>query len=111
MRPTANELNDTPASTGKINPPNGCRTYESLFKQYNWDVRTMLAIAEAESNCNPNAISPPNWDGVRDYGLCQLHGQYILDPSKNVAVAYNKWLRQGYHAWTSFNTNKYRKYL
>ena len=79
--------------------------------QYSWDWHIMLAIAHAESSCNPNAISPANYDGIKDYGLLQLHGQYVLDPIANIQAAYNKWLRQGYHAWSTFNNGMYLRYM
>ena len=89
--------------------PTDC--YANLMAQYSWDWHIMLAIAHAESSCNPNAISPANYDGIKDYGLLQLHGQEILDPSQNIATAYHKWLTQGYHAWSTYNSGAYLTYM
>lgn len=91
--------------------PQGCAAYVPLLQQYNWDISIMAAVMQAESNCNPNAASPPNYDGLRDYGLMQLHGQEIYDPSTNVAHAYAIWQRQGYHAWSTYSSGAYLKYL
>lgn len=89
----------------------GCAQYRSLVAQYNWNVNTMMAIMRAESGCNPNEISPVDYDGERDYGLLQLHNMDILNPSQNIAAAYHKWTIQGYGAWTSYNTGFYLSYL
>lgn len=92
-------------------PTNGCQSYRYLVEQYDWNVQVMAAVMRAESGCNPNAVSPVNYDGVRDYGLMQLHGQYILDPSQNVAAAYRLWQVQGYHAWSAYNNGSYEQFL
>lgn len=94
-----------------IQVPQGCAAYMPLLQQYDWDINVMAAVMQAESNCNPNAESPPNYDGLRDYGLMQLHGQEIFDPATNVAHAYTIWQRQGYHAWSTYNSGAYLKYL
>ncbi len=89
----------------------GCSSYRADFNQYNWNVNVAEAICEAESNGNPNAISPPNYDGLRDYGLMQLHGEPILNPASNIAAAYQKYQMQGWEAWTTYNTGRYLSYL
>ncbi len=68
----------------------------------------MYGVMVAESRCNPSAINTHNYDGVYDYGLMQLHGQYILDANQNIAAAYRLWTKQGYHAWTTYNSGAYR---
>lgn len=89
-----------------------CDAYKKIVAQYDWDVRVALAIMRAESTCNPNAVSPPNYDGLRDHGLMQLHGVAIYDPAKNIAYAYNnKYLHGGWSHWTVYNTGAYAKYL
>lgn len=92
-------------------PLNGCQSYRHIVAQYDWNVQIMSAVMQAESGCNPNAISPVNYDGVRDYGLMQLHGQYILEPSQNVAAAYRLWQVQGYHAWSAYNNGSFEQFL
>jgi hypothetical protein len=91
--------------------PQGCAAYVPLLQQYDWDVSVMAAVMQAESGCNPNAVNPVNYDGIGDYGLMQLHGQEIYDPSQNVAHAYSIWTRQGYHAWSTYNNGAYLRYL
>lgn len=83
--------------------------YTNLLQQYDWDWHVMLAIEKTESTCNAAAVSPPDWDGIRDYGAMQLHGQAIFDPAANIAEAYQIWSRQGYHAWSSYNSGAYLK--
>ena len=88
-----------------------CTAYSGLISQYNWPVATMTAICQAESGGNPNAVSPLNYDGLRDYGLFQIHGEAILDPAANVARAYGKYTSQGLGAWSVYNNGRYLSYL
>lgn len=91
---------------------NGCNTYIGTFNKYNWNVQTMLAICMAESHGNVKAES--NTD---DYGLLQIHqglelyGTKIFDPYFNISIAHIKYVNQGYHAWTTYNSGAYRNYL
>jgi hypothetical protein len=100
-----------PASTFTL--AGGCQQYLPLVEQYDWDVKTAMAIMSAESTtpgipCNSGAIGTASYDGVKDYGLFQLHGIDILDPAQNVAFAYyHKYLTQGWHAWSSYNNGSY----
>lgn len=91
-----------------------CQNYSNLFSQYNWDAATAMAICQAESGGNPNPPSNGyiNYDGVSDYGLMQLHGIAIVDPALNISYAYyHKYLTQGWGAWSTYNSGKYRQYL
>lgn len=90
-----------------------CQNYSNLFDQYNWNAATAMAICQAESQGNPNAISNGNinYDGIPDYGLMQLHGLDILDPAANINAAYAKYLSQGWSAWSTYNSGKYAQYL
>lgn len=91
-----------------------CQSYASLFDQYNWSPSVAMAICQAESQGNPNAVSNGNInpDGVPDFGLMQLHGIDILDPAANVRYAYyNKYLTQGWGAWSTYQSGTYEKYL
>lgn len=83
-----------------------CENYRSLVSQYGWNVSVALAISRAESNCNPNATSGLNYDGLRDFGLFQIHGEAIYDPAANVARAYQKYISQGWGAWSVCNSGK-----
>ncbi len=94
-----------------VQVPQGCAAYVPLLQQYDWNIRVMAAVMQAESSCNPNAVNTHNYDGVYDYGLMQLHGQEIYDPSQNIAHAYAIWQRQGYRAWSTYNNRAYLKYL
>lgn len=91
--------------------PAACEQYRGLVAQYNWPVDTMLAIAYAESGCSAAAVSPPNYDGLRDYGLFQIHGEPIMDAQANVARAYQKYVTQGLTAWSTYSSGKYLAYL
>lgn len=93
--------------------PQGCAAYVPLLQQYDWNYQVMAAVMQAESGCNPNAISNANinYDGIPDYGLMQLHGQEILDPVTNIAHAYAIWQRQGYTAWSTYKSGAYLRYL
>ena len=91
-----------------------CARYISIFDQYNWNVRTAVAICQAESQGVANAVSSPalNYDGISDYGLMQLHGVDITDPAANISYAYyHKYLTQGWGAWSTYNSGKYQQYL
>jgi len=84
-----------------------CDSYASYFEQYSWNVNTAIAICQAESSGNPNAISPTS-----DFGLMQLHDIDILNPAENIAYAYyHKYLTQGWQAWTTYNDGAYAAYL
>lgn len=111
-------------TTGKKKPPapvpipkpqaalTGCESYRPLFDKYDWNVNVAMAIMQAESGCNSSSISPVNYDGVRDYGLMQLHGMDILNPAQNIEAAYyHKYLTQGWEAWSTYNSGKYLSYL
>lgn len=91
----------------------GWQTYVPLIKQYNWPVSTAVAIMRAESGGDPGAVSPLNRDGLRDYGLMQLHGIDILNPAENVAYAYyHKYLPAGgFTPWSTYKDGAYIKYL
>ena len=93
------------------NEPKGCDYYSTLLAKYNWDMHVMTAIMRAESSCVPDAVNRYNYDGIYDYGLLQLHGQEIYDPAANIQAGYNIWLRQGYRAWSTYNSGAYLRFL
>lgn len=111
--PTEQKTLATPAAVAipQTQVPQGCAAYVPLLQKYDWDYHVMAAVMQAESNCNSNAASPPNYDGLHDYGLMQLHGQEIYDPADNIAHAYTIWQRQGYKAWSTYNNGAYLRYL
>jgi hypothetical protein len=89
----------------------GCSNYEPTFAQYGWNVSVAMAICEAESSGNPNAVSQTN-----DYGLMQIHdglalyGDKIYDPYFNISIAYIKYQTQGWEAWSTYLNGAYLKY-
>lgn len=91
-----------------------CASYRGLVAQYDWDVRTAMAVMQAESGCR--AITPDNaalnFDGISDFGLFQLHGMDITDPAANVKAAYSvKYKTQGWGAWNAYKSGAYLAYL
>ena len=38
-----------------------------------------LAVAQVESNFNPNAVSPPNSNGTQDYGVFQINSSDAVE--------------------------------
>ena len=106
---------ETPAPQEPVVQPvaKECDKYRDLFSQYDWDVNTALAICQAESSGIPDNVSPPNWDGSRDYGLMQLNQIPILDPAANIEYAYYHKYKtpQGWNHWTVYKTGKYLNYL
>jgi soluble lytic murein transglycosylase-like protein len=101
-----------PPSPAPIRYAGTCQSYMPLIRKYNWDVRVASAIMQAESRCNASAISPLNYDGLRDYGLFQIHGVAVLDPAANVAYAYyHKYLQSGWYPWTTYTSGRYLQYL
>lgn len=84
--------------------------YLPTLQEYNWNVTIMLAIEKAESQCNPTAVGVIDYDGLRDYGVLQIHGAAIFNPADNIAAAYRIWQKQGYGAWTSYKTGYYTQY-
>lgn len=91
-----------------------CAKYRPIVAQYKWDVNVAMAIMKAESNCR--AVTPDNsainFDGKPDYGLMQLHAIPVVDPVANISIAYhNKYLTQGWGAWSTYKNGAYLRYL
>jgi hypothetical protein len=79
--------------------PVGCENYRPLIEQYDWPVEGAMRTMKAESECDPNAVSPTD-----DHGLFQLHGRPVYDPAENIAIAYGMYVnaRRGsnnFSAW------------
>jgi soluble lytic murein transglycosylase-like protein len=82
-----------------------CESYRSLVSQYAWNVETALRVMQAESGCNPNALS-----STSDRGLMQINWVHsakvggnldaLYDPATNVAVAYQVYQGDGWRAWS-----------
>lgn len=91
-----------------------CEAYRPLVAQHPWDVKIAMAIMEAESGCRE--VTPDNsainYDGIADHGLFQLHGIPVTEPASNISIAYNqKYLTQGWRAWSVFKNGAYLKFL
>ncbi|MFE7720117.1 hypothetical protein ACFU44_13870 [Nocardia rhizosphaerihabitans] len=85
----------------------------------------MLAIMQAESSCNPDAIGDATLtfqgegrtEGM-SCGLLQirvLRGRpscdVLRDVTTNVDWAYRIYKSQGYQAWSTWSNGKYKEYL
>ena len=74
-----------------------------------WDAALMERIAWCESRDEPGAVDPVAYDGAHATGLFQLlvfgPGGSVAGgsttPMVNVAQAHQKWLAQGYGAWSA----------
>ena len=77
----------------------------------------MLAIAQAESGCNPQAVNTANTDGSTDTGLLQInsiHGldpETLIDPTVNIQAAYRIYQTQGLKAWSVYSNGKYKQFI
>ena len=118
--PAAEVVETSPPSPTTASSQNAgrCEEFRAIIEAYPWDARTMLAIARAESGCNPLADNTGlNRDGTNDKGLFQInsiHGYSDaerLDPIQNTAIAFKIWQGQGYQAWSAYNNGSYAKYL
>jgi hypothetical protein len=80
------------------------------------DCNRALVIAQHESSFNPSAVSPPNYDGSRDYGLfqinCRWHGYKVggnchsfLDLETNLRIAKQIYSQEG--GWSRWSTSKF----
>lgn len=97
--PKPEPVKEAPEPPKRIIYPVGCERYRPLVEQYGWNVSVAMAVMQAESGCNPNAISPTN-----DHGLFQLNRIPIYDPAENVSYAYyNKYLKGGWSHWAVCN--------
>jgi len=77
--------------------------------KWQWQCEDAIAIAQCESNMNPNAVSKPNRDGTRDRGLMQINTVWeqawppevwarILEPEVNIAMAHHAYVA-GNNSW------------
>ena len=113
-----------------VKPLSPCEQVEREIKKYDWDHATMLAIAKAESGCNPSnhnlttSETHRRADGsiicVGSYGALQVgclhyNGEDKNDVAANVRIAYRvytnrkAWDVSGYKAWSVFNNGKYKE--
>ena len=95
-----------------------CEEFREIVEKYPWNSKVMLAIARAESNCNPRSDNTGlNTNGTYDYGLFQInsvHGysrNILANPAKNTEIAFKIWQLQGYQAWSAYNNGTYLKFI
>lgn len=81
----------------------------------------MTAISGAESRWRPGAVSPPNFDGSRDYGLSQVnnkaHPRYFKQPGRILEAGYNAraaWDISGHGSnfgpWSTWKSGAWKQY-
>lgn len=100
------------------------RTPCDFIKDYDWDHRVMMAIAMAESHCNPQAVGDTTLTFMtngRLYGYSVGMFQVRILPGReacdshdaetNVRCAYGIYRRQGLSAWSVYNNGKYLSFL
>lgn len=82
------------------------------------EATTLTAIAMAESGGNAGSVNPHDNNGKQtSWGLFQIsdgtHNEPAgwNDPVTNARMALEKLRTQGYKAWGTYNTGKYRQYL
>ncbi len=94
-----------------------CDKYRPLIESYDWPADIMLAIAQAESGCDPTARNTANTDGSTDAGLLQINSIHgidaatLLNPTANVRAAYRIYQSQGLNAWSVYTSGKYKQFM
>jgi len=101
-----------PTPTRKDYLPVGPADIIALIVQYDWPDDTAIAIADCESDFNPNAVNPQPVvlnNGVNHASgvfqmLMPLHqsrldGASPFDAEANIRAAYGLWLEQGWNPW------------
>lgn len=104
----------------------GCEQYRAEISKYDWDVRTMMAIMEAESthegiSCNSNAVGDNyviNGLLAPSCGLLQIRTlvgrptcDQLKDPATNIEWGYKIYQSQTYTAWSKYTNKGYLEYL
>ena len=71
----------------------------SISAEYGVPGYFVKSIAIEESNLNPNAVSPANSNGTRDFGIMQLNNNYFshvdwrcVESNIRAGVAHIRWL-------------------
>lgn len=81
------------------------------------EIGTGVAVALAESGGNSDAVSPPNRNGTKDWGLFQINDVHKarpgfanrMDPQTNANLAFAIWKDAGnkWTPWSTFNSGRY----
>lgn len=110
----------------ELPPATPCEQVRKEVAKYDWDVDIMMAIAHAESGCNPTNHNLTSSETHRDqngnvicvgsYGALQVgclhyNGEDRNDIAANIRIAYQVYKRQGLSAWTQFTNGEYRRHL
>lgn len=131
------------AVTHKIVPPQpttgNCTSVEAEIRRYDWDADLALAVAKAESSCEPDAKGDTDityydcpLEFADDEAACaanqRLYGYSVgvfqirilpgrehcdnFDIATNVACAHEIYLKDGrtFDPWSGYTTGKYRNY-
>jgi len=93
--------------------PVGCSNYSDLVGKYDWNQSVALAVAKAESSCNPNAVGDNYVIGgiyAPSCGLFQIRTlpgrpscEELKNPETNVAWAYRLYNASGWQPWSVCN--------
>lgn len=113
---------EKPAPEAPLPPQVGCEPYLSLVEKYDWDVKVMMAIMQAESSCNPSSVGdnyPIRGVLAPSCGLFQVRTvsaargtcEQLKDPAFNIEKAYGIFKGQGLTAWSVYSNKKYLNYL
>ena len=99
-----------------------------------WKEKDLLsACIQQESQFNPKAISPPNFNKSRDWGLAQFNdgknkttgkaywigegapfkdtNEVLNDPAKNVRIMCEQYKKGNLKYWSSYVSGAYRQWL
>lgn len=92
----------------------------------------ICACIQQESQFNPKAIGKPNFNGTKDYGLCQYNdgknkkgqaywigpgavfkdiNEVLNNPEKNVRIMVQQYKAGNIKYWASYSTGAYKKWL
>jgi len=94
----------------------GCEHYKELISQYDWNVSVALAVVQAESGCNPNAIGDNYPIGgllAPSCGLFQVRTlagrpscEQLQNPATNVEWAYKLYRESNWQPWSVCKNGK-----
>src|SRR5215471_7811226 len=93
------------------------------FSGRDLDIAVAVALAESDGNPNSHNTKPPD----NSYGLWQINmlgglgpdrrakfnltsNNQLFDPATNARVAYGIWRGSGWNAWTTYTSEKYKKF-
>ena len=106
-------INEEPTRTTTMTTTTVEQDIKALICSYSWPCHEALQVAECESNFKPHAISPPNRNGTRDYGLMQINNgawgkrvfgarwDNVLDAKINLDMAWHIYQTAGsWQPWT-----------